>query len=351
MSGGVDSSVAAALLVRQGYEVHGVTLQVWEHEDDDVAVSKRWEERGCCKIGIAKFVSQRLSIPYEVVDRREAFQQGVIDDFVAGYAAGTTPNPCVRCNERVKLRSLYALAEERGMDYVATGHYARVQQIEDSWSLLRALDQRKDQSYFLYRLNPVWLPRLMFPVGHLQKRDVWREAESLGLPVEELKESQEICFVSHGDYRTFIEQERPELKQPGSFVGVDGEVLGRHEGIAFYTPGQRRGLGIAVGQRLYVQKVVPESSQVVLCTEEQLVQSECYVGDLNVLDPMIGQQTIEAEVKVRYATPSSAATLVPSSHGVLHVRFHQPQRALSPGQSAVFYDGERVLGGGIIQRS
>lgn len=351
MSGGVDSSVAASLLVRQGYEVHGVTLQVWEHEDDQVAASKRWEERGCCKIGIAKFVAQRLNIPYEVVDRREAFRQGVIEDFVAGYEAGTTPNPCVRCNERVKLQSLSALAEERGMDYVATGHYARVQQVGGQWSLHRALDQRKDQSYFLYRLNPDWLPRLLFPVGHMQKRDVWQEAESLGLPVEELKESQEICFVSHGDYRTFIEQERPEVKQPGSFVGVDGEVLGRHEGIAFYTPGQRRGLGIAVGQRLYVQKVIPESSQVVLCTEDQLTQTECSVGDLRAIDPVIGQQAVVAEVKVRYATPPSTATLVPSGRGVLHVRFHQPQRALSPGQSAVFYDGDRVLGGGIIQRS
>lgn len=350
MSGGVDSSVAASLLVRQGYDVHGVTLQVWEHEDDQVAASKRWEERGCCKIGIARFVAQRLNIPYEIVDRREAFQQGVIDDFVAGYASGTTPNPCVRCNERVKLRSLYALAQERGIRYVATGHYARVQQAEGQWSLHRALDQRKDQSYFLYRVNRSWLPRLKFPVGQMQKSEVWQEAESLGLPVEELKESQEICFVSHGDYRTFIEQEMPEVKQPGSFVGVDGKVLGRHEGIAFYTPGQRRGLGIAAGQRLYVQKVLPELSQVVLCTEEHLVQSDCHVGDLSLFDGAIGRQPVEAEVKIRYATLSTAATLVPSENGAIHVRFHQPQRALSPGQSAVFYEGDRVLGGGIIQR-
>lgn len=351
MSGGVDSSVAAALLVRQGYDVHGVTLQVWEHEDDQVAVSKRWEERGCCKIGIAKYVAQKLSIHYEVVDRREVFQQGVIDDFVAGYASGTTPNPCVRCNERVKLRSLYALAQERGMDYVATGHYARVQQEDGLWSLHRALDTRKDQSYFLYRVNAAWLPRLLFPVGHMQKRDVWQEAEGLGLPVEELKESQEICFVSHGDYRTFLEQERPEVKKPGSFVGVDGEVLGQHEGIAFYTPGQRRGLGIAVGQRLYVQKVVPESDQVVLCAEDQLVQSDCQVDDLSLFDGALGRQPIEADVKIRYATPPCPATILPSGSGALHVRFHQPQRAMSPGQSAVFYAGDRVLGGGIIQRS
>lgn len=351
MSGGVDSSVAASLLVQQGYAVHGVTLQVWEHEDEQVAASKRWEERGCCKIGIARFVAQRLGIPYEVVDRREVFQQGVIDDFVAGYASGTTPNPCVRCNERVKLRSLYALAQERGMDYVATGHYARVQQADGQWSLHRALDARKDQSYFLYRIQADWLPRLLFPVGEMQKTQVWKEAESLGLPVEELKESQEICFVSHGDYRTFLEQERPELKQPGSFVGVDGEVLGRHEGIAFYTPGQRRGLGIAAGQRLYVQKVVPESGQVVLCAEDQLVQPDCRVADLSLFDAAIGRQPVEADVKIRYATPASAATLLPLADGAVQIRFHQPQRALSPGQSAVFYAGDRVLGGGIIQRS
>lgn len=350
MSGGVDSSVAASLLVRQGYDVHGVTLQVWEHEDADAAVSKRWEERGCCKIGIAKFVAQRLRIPYEVVDRREIFEQGVIDDFVNGYASGTTPNPCVRCNERVKLRSLYALARERGMDYVATGHYARVQQCGDGWSLHRALDARKDQSYFLYRIEAGWLPQLLFPVGSMFKADVWKEAESLGLPVEELKESQEICFVSQGDYRTFLEQERPALKQPGSFVGVDGEVLGRHEGIAFYTPGQRRGLGIAAGQRLYVQKVVPESGEVVLCAEEQLAESGCTVADLRLFDTSLGHAPIDVEVKIRYATPPASATLLPASNGALRIEFHHLQRALSPGQSAVFYHGDRVLGGGIIQR-
>ena len=169
--------------------------------------------------------------------------------------------------------------------------------------------------------------------------------------MEELKESQEICFVSQGDYRTFLEQERPELKQPGSFVGVDGEVLGRHEGIAFYTPGQRRGLGIAVGQRLYVQKVIPESGEVVLCADEQLVQSDCTVADLSLFDTGIGRQPVDVEVKIRYATPPAAATLLPSAAGALQIQFHQPQRALSPGQSAVFYRGDRVLGGGIIQRS
>ncbi|HEX2056353.1 MAG TPA: tRNA 2-thiouridine(34) synthase MnmA [Nitrospiraceae bacterium] len=350
MSGGVDSCVAASLLVRQGFEVHGVTLQVWEHEDDSVAASKRWQERGCCKVGIARYVAQRLGIPHEVIDTREDFRRHVIDDFVGGYLAGTTPNPCVRCNERVKIRTLYELARTRGMDYVATGHYARVVEQGESWHLYRAVDLRKDQSYFLYRINKVWLSAILFPVGAMQKRDVWREAEGLGLPVEELKESQEICFVSHGDYRTFLRQEAPEAKRSGEFVDTDGRVLGRHEGIAFYTPGQRRGLGLATGRRMYVQKVVPETSTVVLCPDEGLLESECAAEDLNVLDPASLWSSQDVMVKIRYATPPVAATVSPEGERAARIRFHQPQRALSPGQSVVFYAGDRVLGGGIIGR-
>ena len=249
MSGGVDSSVAAALLVRQGYDVHGVTLQVWEHEDETTAVSKKWQERGCCKVGLAKYVAKALKISHEVVDTREAFRKGVIDDFLQGYTAGTTPNPCVRCNERVKIRGLIELAQSRRIPYVATGHYARLHEKDGGPVLCRSADQKKDQSYFLYRLDPEWLPRLRFPLGEMQKSDVWREAEALGLPIEEMQESQEICFVSQGDYRAFIERERPEAMNPGPFVDEGGRYLGQHDGIAFYTPGQRRGLGIAAGER------------------------------------------------------------------------------------------------------
>lgn len=350
MSGGVDSSVAAALLVRQGYDVSGVTLQVWEHEDDTVAASKRWQERGCCKVGIARLVAGKLGIQHELIDTRQSFRTGVIDDFLAGYMSGTTPNPCVRCNERVKLRSLVEIARERGMDYVATGHYARVVHEEGAISLRKAHDARKDQSYFLYRIDPTWLPRLLYPVGGMQKAEVWTEAEALGLPADELKESQEICFVSQGDYRTFIEQEAPQAKRPGVFVDEQGRRLGEHEGIAFYTPGQRRGLGIAAGQRLYVQKVVPETSTVVLGPEASLLQSECLVSDLNVFDRTILSTPTEADVKVRYATAVSSAILHPCGDATIRVQFHTPQRALSPGQSAVFYNADRVLGGGIIQR-
>jgi tRNA-specific 2-thiouridylase len=283
-----------------------------------------------------------------VIDTRDHFRRSVIDDFLQGYLSGTTPNPCVRCNERVKLRHLLELADERGIEFVATGHYARVLQRGHEWQLHRAVDPRKDQSYFLYRLRLSWLPRLLFPVGAMHKSDVWKEAESLGLPAEELKESQEICFVSQGDYRTFIERERPDAKKAGAFIDLHGRELGRHEGIAFYTPGQRRGLGVAAGRRLYVQKVVPESGQVVLCSEEDLSQTECEVSDLNFLGEAGPPRHVS--VKVRYATPADGAELLPSTEGRMRVRFHEPQRALSPGQSAVFYEGERVLGGGIIHR-
>jgi tRNA-specific 2-thiouridylase len=349
MSGGVDSSVAAALLVRQGYNVHGVTLQVWEHEDESVAVSKKWQERGCCKIGIARFVAQQLKIPYEVIDRRQEFRSGVINNFLEGYADGTTPNPCVRCNERVKLRGLLDLAQARGIPYVATGHYVRICESHAEHRLYRSTDSKKDQSYFLYRLSPAWLPKLLFPVGTMEKGEVWREAESLGLPADELKESQEICFVSHGDYRTFIEREMPQAKKPGTFVDQAGQPLGEHDGIAFYTPGQRRGLGIATGQRLYVQEVQASTNTVVLGPESSLLRSSCDVKDLNLFDRSLLTKEINLEVKIRYATPATPATLTPIGEDTLRVNFNVPQRALSPGQSAVFYRGDQVVGGGIIQ--
>ena len=348
MSGGVDSCVAAAMLTEQGYDVRGVTLQVWEHEDDS-SVSKRWQERGCCKVGIAKYVATRLGIPHEVVDTRQEFRHSVIDDFLSGYLSGTTPNPCVRCNERVKLRSLVQIAGERSLDFVATGHYAQVAREDGDVTLRRAADIRKDQTYFLYRLERTWLPKLLFPVGGLQKANVWERAEALGLPSDELKESQEICFVSQGDYRTFIGNEEPQSRRPGSFTDSQGRVLGQHEGIAYYTPGQRRGLKVATGERLYVHRVVPESNTVVLGPEDGLFSTECTVGDLNLLDPsgLVGGESVD--VKVRYATPASPGTVHFEAADRCRVLFDQPQRALTPGQSAVFYRGNRVLGGGIIQ--
>jgi tRNA-specific 2-thiouridylase len=241
------------------------------------------------------------------------------------------------------------LAASRKFNYVATGHYARLQNHQGTPVLARATDDRKDQTYFLYRLNPHWLPKLLFPLGHLTKPDVWREAEALGLPADELKESQEICFVTQGDYRTFIEKELPEAKKPGLFINETGQPLGQHDGIAFYTPGQRRGLGIATGQRLYVQQVRPATNTVVLGPEESLRRDECTVSDLNLFTPQLLERSAEVQVKVRYATPPTPAILSPLNASSLRIQFQVPQRALSPGQSAVFYEGDHVLGGGIIQ--
>ncbi len=373
MSGGVDSSVAALLLTEQGYDVKGVTLQVWEHEDENTAVTKKWEERGCCKVGLARHVAQRLSIPHEVVDTRETFRKHVVDDFIAGYLGGTTPNPCVRCNERVKFGMLYQLAKMRGIDFVATGHYARVLPVDegekaptslllrkralDSRSrgkesgvgLFRGADTKKDQSYFLYRLPADWLPHILFPVGHLQKTEVWARAEALDLPAEEMKESQEICFVTQGDYRTFLTAEAPQARRPGPFLDLEGRIIGEHRGIAFYTPGQRKGLGIACGERLYVKEVHSETNAVVLGRAEDLSRQTCTVHDVNWLGHAMPEPLEHVAIKYRYASPAVAGRVRQHTAGTLSIEFQEPQQALSPGQSLVLYQGDRVLGGGIIE--
>ena len=349
MSGGVDSSVAAKLLKDQGYEVLGVTLKVWE-EEDETSVSKRWQERGCCKVGIAKHVAELLDISHQVIDTRESFQQGVIDDFIGGYLQGTTPNPCVRCNERVKFGGLFQVAEQLGAEYIATGHYATIKKNEAGTSFLaRGRDTKKDQSYFLYRIPPKWLSKMLFPLGAMEKPQVWAEAEAMGLPVDELKESQEICFVTQGDYREFLKEHAPQAANPGNFVDAEGHKLGQHEGVAFYTPGQRKGLGIAIGNRVYVQRVVPDLNLVVLGPPEDLDTTTCQVADLNIFsrETLVDGQLIN--IKFRYGSPAVPATLHWDSETSMSLTFESPVRALSPGQSAVFYEGDRVLGGGIIQ--
>ena len=349
MSGGVDSSVAAKLLKEQGYEVIGVTLKVWE-EEDDTSVSKRWQERGCCKVGMARHVSELLGISHRVIDTRERFQKGVIEDFIGGYLQGTTPNPCVRCNERVKFGGLFQVADELGADYIATGHYANIKHDQGGTPfLVRGKDAKKDQSYFLYRIPPRWLSKMIFPLGDMEKPDVWREAEAMGLPVDELKESQEICFVTQGDYRQFLKQHAPQASSPGTFVDETGKELGQHQGVAFYTPGQRKGLGVAGGSRLYVQQVLPDMNMVVLGPAEDLDSSECLVSDLNIFSPESLEHASKIEVKFRYSSPPVPAVYRWSDSTSITIRFDAPVRALSPGQSAVFYLGDRVLGGGIIQ--
>lgn len=351
MSGGIDSSVAASLLVEQGYDVQGVTLKVWEEENPE-NVSKRWQERSCCKVGIARHVAQLLEIPHTLVDTQSEFKDRVINDFISGYQQGTTPNPCVRCNERVKFATLYRMAIERQADFVATGHYAQITRNErGDYEFWKGVDSRKDQSYFLYRISPMWLPKILFPVGHLEKAEVWKHAEKMGLPTDELKESQEICFVTQGNYRSFLQVEAPESQKPGPFLDTQGNEIGQHEGIAFYTPGQRKGLGLATGVPVYVHTVIPESNAVVVGSKEGLKAKECQVAELNVFQPELLKEGQHIEVKLRYASPPVAGFLSVLNDKEAVVKFETPQLAISPGQSAVFYRGKQVLGGGIIQKS
>ncbi len=349
MSGGVDSSVAAKLLKEQGYDVIGVTLKVWE-EEDEASTSKRWQERGCCKVGIAKYVAERLGISHHVIDTRESFQQGVINDFIGSYLQGSTPNPCVRCNERVKFGGLFQVAEQLEADFIATGHFARIKKDQVGTPFLACgLDTKKDQSYFLYRIPSKWLSKMVFPIGSLEKTQVWAEAEAMGLPVDELKESQEICFVTQGDYREFLKEYAPHAQKPGNFVDAKGQELGQHDGVAFYTPGQRKGLGVATGKRVYVQRVVPALNLVVLGPPEDLDTNTCQVADLNIFSREDLEEGKRIDVKFRYGSPPVSATLHWESDASIGLTFERSVRALSPGQSAVFYQEDRVLGGGILQ--
>lgn len=347
LSGGVDSAVVASMLVAEGYQVEGVTMRTWREEGE---AEKRWQDRSCCKIGIAQYVAKELGIPHRVIEAEERFRRAVIDDFCQTYAKGRTPNPCVLCNERVKFALLVEAAEEAGADYLATGHYARVGYDATSgrFRLAKGVDPAKDQSYFLYRLSQAQLTRTLFPLGGLTKAEVWTKAEVMGLPVDDIAESQEICFVTQKDYRDFIAAQLPEAVRPGVMVGAGGENLGEHQGVAFYTVGQRRGLGVAAGERRYVTGLSAERNLVVLGSEDDLYGRTCLVEDVHLGSIRELIEPIRVAAKFRYKTPEAPATVSPTPDDLLRVEFDQPQRAVTPGQSIVFYDGDVVMGGGVI---
>lgn len=347
LSGGVDSAVVASMLVGQGHRVEGVTLRTWSEPGE---AEKRWQDRSCCKIGIAQYVAQELDIPHRVIDAQARFRRAVIDEFCATYAKGRTPNPCVLCNERVKFSLLVEAAEELGADFVATGHYARVEHDEtsDRYGLLKGVDAAKDQSYFLYRLSQDQLRRTLFPLGGLTKAEVWTKAEAMGLPVDEISESQEICFVTQKDYREFVANQLPATVQAGAMVTTDGNVVGEHQGVAFYTVGQRRGLGVAAGARRYVTELDAERNLVVLGSESDLYADACVVEDVHLGSVADITEPTRVSAKYRYKTPEAPGTVSPDRDGLLRVVFDQAQRAVTPGQSIVFYDGDVVVGGGVI---
>jgi tRNA-specific 2-thiouridylase len=352
MSGGVDSSVAAALLVEQGHRVIGVTMKTFCYSETEGEANG--PSKTCCGLdGIldARQVADRLGIRHHVFDVEREFTRDVIDDFVAEYAAGRTPNPCVRCNGNTKFRDLLRRGRALGCNAIATGHYARMG-VDDAGNpvLLRGVDEKKDQSYFLWALPPELLPQLMFPLGELTKPQVREKARELGLVTAEKPESMEICFVPTGDYVDVLEQrlgrEHAALA-PGKLVTPAGEVLGEHDGYARYTVGQRRGLGGGRPLPLYVIGTRPERREVVVGTMEELHRADVAIGELNWLarPPAVGDR-----VKVQIRSRAAAVDATVSSVGAESVTlaFDQPQRAVSPGQSAVMFAGEVVLGGGRI---
>ncbi|MBI3947675.1 MAG: tRNA 2-thiouridine(34) synthase MnmA [Armatimonadetes bacterium] len=348
MSGGVDSSVAAALLLEQGREVIGITMQLWSPE-----VSEIHDEGGCCSLSAvedARRVANRLGIPHYVASFHALFTQSVIADFVREYARGRTPNPCVRCNQFVKFAALRRRARELGADTIATGHYACTgfDRATGRYLLRKGADPRKDQSYALYTLTQEQLAAALFPLGDLSKGETRRRAAALGLAVASRPDSQEICFVPGRDYGEFLRHRAPELAAPGPIVTRDGRVLGRHPGIAFFTTGQKRGLRLPLPYPLYVTEIHPETRTLVVGSEAELMARACVVEDLNWVAIPDLAAPLEVTARVRYNMEEQAAVLHPLGGGRARLEFAEAQRAITPGQAAVFYRGDAVLGGGTV---
>lgn len=347
MSGGVDSSVTAALMVEAGYDVVGVTLQLYDHGE---AVQKKG---ACCAgqdIYDAKRVADSLGFSHYVLDYENRFREQVMDDFADTYLRGETPIPCVRCNQTVKFKDLLGTAKDLGADAMVTGHYVRRVMGDAGAELHRAVDRSKDQSYFLFATTHGQLDFLRFPLGGMDKSETRKHAQRFDLPVAEKPESQDICFVPNGSYASVVERMRPGALDPGAIVDTSGNTLGEHNGIINFTVGQRRGLGVATGEPLYVVKIDPDSKQVIVGSKEALQVPEIEVVDLNWLDSKEVSDTARAvTVKVRSTTDPVGAQLFKQDDKTV-VKFDQPQEGVAPGQACVIYDGDRVLGGGWIKK-
>lgn len=349
MSGGVDSSTAAAMLVEQGYDVVGVTLKLWEHD----SISLAGDHFKCCGARAAadvRAVCAHLGIPFELIDAADVFRRQVIEYFASEYRAGRTPNPCIVCNERIKFGALFEHADRLGAQYVATGHYARVEQVNGRFMLKRGCDTRRDQSYFLFSLTQAQLARVMFPLGNQTKTDTRAAARLRGLKTADKKESREICFVPDADYARFLRDEKLVEVQPGDIVDLTGRVLGKHNGIAFYTIGQRKGLRIAAGKPLYVVDLDPDRNRVVVGDATALERTGFVIERCNWIAFDTPPRQFDAIVKIRYNHPGTPATVEPLDGAKATVRLKTPQRAVTPGQAAVFYQQDIVLGGGWISR-
>lgn len=346
MSGGVDSSVAALVLKEQGFEEIGCTMKLYENNDYDSTVS-----RTCCSIDDvedARSVAFQIGIPYYVFNYKDEFKVRVIDKFIDSYEKGHTPNPCIDCNRYLKFSKLYERAKILGCDYIATGHYARIEKTGDKYILKKALDKSKDQSYVLYFLTQEQLSHTLFPLGAMQKSEVRTVAESNGFINADKPDSQDICFVPDGDYAKVIENYSKKNYPNGNFISTSGDVLGTHKGIIRYTIGQRRGLGISAESPLYVCKLCPENNTVILGNNDDLFYNTVYVKEFNWICGEVPKDSIKCSAKIRYRQPEQPATVYPQADGSVKIVFDIPQRAITPGQSAVLYDDETVFGGGTI---
>jgi tRNA-specific 2-thiouridylase len=350
MSGGVDSSVTAALLHELGYEVIGITLQLYDHGE---AIQKKG---ACCAgqdIRDARRVSEMLGIPHYVLDYESRFKDAVMEDFADSYIRGETPIPCVKCNQTVKFKDLLTSAKDLGADCMATGHYIRSIMGDDEKAhrkLLSGVDARKDQSYFLFATTQDQVDYLRFPLGGLHKDTVRELAARYGLIVADKPDSQDICFVPNGNYASVVERLRPGASKPGDIIHIDGTLMGQHKGIIHYTIGQRRGLNIGgTEDPLYVIKVVADKAQVIVGPKEALKTSAMQVKEVNWIGPDVGEGGVKATVKIRSTQGGVEGTYYSEANEKGRVIFHDPEFGVSPGQAAVFYDGERVLGGGWIE--
>lgn len=348
MSGGVDSSVAAYLLKQQGYDVMGVTMQIWQDE----STSCQAEKGGCCGLSAvddARRVAEELEIPYYVMNFKKEFNEHVIQYFIDEYTNGRTPNPCIACNRYVKWESLLRRSLGIGADYIATGHYARIEQLDNGrYALKKSATQAKDQTYALYNLTQYQLAHTLMPVGEYTKDEIRKIAANISLKIANKPDSQEICFVEDNDYAGFIEKETNKKMEPGNFVDINGNVLGRHKGIIHYTIGQRKGLNLSLGKPAFVVDIKVDTNEVVIGDNADVFSKGLRADRLNfmTIESLAGERHVMAKVRYNHAGASCKIYMV--GEDLVEVIFDEPQRAITPGQAVVFYEGDYVLGGGTI---
>lgn len=347
MSGGVDSSVTAYLLKKQGYDVIGVTMQVWPEDKEYEEI-----EGGCCSLSSvedARRVAYKIEIPFYVMNFKEIFKEKVIEPFIDEYLCGRTPNPCISCNKHIKFDALLKKAQELGAEYVATGHYAKISKKDGRYIIERSKDDKKDQTYALYNMTQYQLEHTLMPCGEYSKDRIREIAKEIGLSVHNKKDSEEICFIPDNDHGAYIKRQRPKQVREGNFVDENGNFLGKHKGIVYYTIGQRKKLGIALGRPIFVKGINVSKNEVILGSEKDIFKKELIAGELNFIPFDKLEKPRRVKAKIRYSAVPTEAVIYPIENNKVKVVFQNNVRAITKGQSVVFYEEELMIGGGIIE--